>query len=76
MCMAPALMTNTDKCWGAFDPLRARLFMRTVLPAALVLVFCAGCGTPDYHFTAYVGQQNNWTTSTGSYVKIIEDVPI
>ncbi|MCX6905416.1 MAG: hypothetical protein NTW03_18445 [Verrucomicrobia bacterium] len=50
--------------------------MKTMFTAALALFFCAGCGTPNYHFTPYVGQQKNWTTSTGSYVTIVEGVPL
>jgi hypothetical protein len=44
--------------------------------ALLSLGLLTACGTPNYHFTAYVGQQRNWTTSPGSYVKIVEDVQI
>jgi len=50
--------------------------MKLSLPTLLALILCAGCGTPNYHFTPYVGQQKNWTTSTGSYVTMVEGVPL
>ena len=30
-----------------------------------------GCGTP-YGFSPYVGQQENWTTGVGGYVKVVD----
>lgn len=50
--------------------------MKNLRTALLVLCFCTACGTPNYHFVAYLGQQSNWTTSNGSYVKTVEGVPI
>jgi hypothetical protein len=42
-----------------------------IAAAAIALV---GCGTP-YTYSPYVGQQKNWTTSPGSYVRNVRDVP-
>ncbi len=36
----------------------------------------AGCGTPDFHFMPWVGQQQNWATSPGGYVRIVDGVEI
>jgi hypothetical protein len=44
-----------------------------VLGAGLLL---AGCSTPNYHFMPWVGQQQNWATSPGSYVRIVDGVEI
>lgn len=49
------------------------LFYRISLVAA-VAVAVVGCGTP-YTYSPYVGQQKNWTTSAGGYVRNVEGVP-
>lgn len=43
----------------------------TLVVAAVALV---GCGTP-YSYSPYVGQQKNWTTSPGGYVRYVQGVP-
>lgn len=42
---------------------------------AIAAVALVGCGTP-YTFSPYVGQQKNWTTSPGGYVRYVQGVPI
>jgi hypothetical protein len=53
--------------------------MKTIFARAILFVATAaaivGCGTP-YQFSPYVGQQKNWTTSPGGYVRYVKDVPI
>jgi hypothetical protein len=44
------------------------------LPLSLVLGLC-GCGT-GYEFSPYVGQQQNWTTGAGGYVRMVDNVPL
>jgi hypothetical protein len=46
-----------------------RIFLVTATAVAIV-----GCGTP-YTYSPYVGQQQNWTTSAGGYVRYVQDVP-
>ncbi len=46
-----------------------RYIMKRMIPALLLFVFC-GCG-PSYTFSPYVGQQSNWQTEPGSYVKVV-----
>jgi hypothetical protein len=41
-----------------------------MIPALLLFVVC-GCG-PGYNFSPYVGQQQNWQTEPGSYVKVVD----
>ena len=43
--------------------------MKTLIPAILLTVLC-GCGV-GYTFMPYVGQQQNWTTQPGAYVKVV-----
>jgi hypothetical protein len=38
---------------------------------ALLLVFVCGCGSA-YTFNPYYGQQQNWSTSPGGYVKVVD----
>jgi hypothetical protein len=45
-----------------------------LLPFPLVLGLC-GCG-PGYEFSPYVGQQQNWTTGAGGYVRMVDKVPL
>jgi hypothetical protein len=49
------------------------LGFRIVLIAATAVAI-VGCGTP-YTYSPYVGQQKNWTTSAGGYVRYVEGVP-
>jgi hypothetical protein len=44
--------------------------IKMVIPGLLMLGLC-GCG-PGYTFSPYVGQQQNWTTGPGGYVKIVD----
>jgi hypothetical protein len=44
--------------------------MKRMIPALLLFVVC-GCG-PGYNFSPYIGQQQNWTTQTGGYVKVVD----
>jgi hypothetical protein len=37
---------------------------------ALLLMFACGCGTP-YNFSPYYGQQQNWQTQPGGFVKVV-----
>ena len=52
--------------------------MKSILLKAFVVGSVAaavvGCGTP-YSYSPYVGQQKNWTTSPGGYVRYVQDVP-
>jgi hypothetical protein len=48
--------------------------MKRILPALLMLVLC-GCG-PGYTFSPYIGQQQNWTTQPGGYVKTVDGIAI
>ncbi|MGZ5545540.1 MAG: hypothetical protein ACXWIU_12770, partial [Limisphaerales bacterium] len=52
--------------------------MKSIAFRALLVVAVAaavvGCGTP-YSFSPYVGQQKNWTTSPGGYVRDVQGVP-
>src|SRR5277367_3091478 len=45
-----------------------------VLSVSLVLCVC-GCG-PDYTYSPYVGQQQNWTTGPGGYIRMVDHVPL
>jgi hypothetical protein len=44
--------------------------MKRMIPALLMLVVC-GCG-PGYEFSPYYGQQQNWQTQSGGYVKVVD----
>ena len=51
--------------------------MKTILrllPLSLALWVC-GCG-PGYSFSPYVGQQQNWSTGPGGYVRMVDHVPL
>ncbi|MDB6059567.1 MAG: hypothetical protein JWO95_3411 [Verrucomicrobiales bacterium] len=50
-------------------PIVFRAFLVVAVAAAIV-----GCGTP-YTYSPYVGQQKNWTTAPGGYVRYVRDVP-
>jgi hypothetical protein len=50
--------------------------MKKLLLLTLACLGVAGCGTPNYHFQPYVGQQQNWATSPGSFVQNIDGVDI
>jgi len=45
-----------------------------LLPVSLALCLC-GCG-PGYNFSPYVGQQQNWTTGPGGYIRLVDHVPL
>jgi hypothetical protein len=44
--------------------------MKKMIPALLLILVC-GCG-PGYNFSPYIGQQQNWTTQPGGYVKVVD----
>ncbi len=48
--------------------------MKRMIPALLLFVVC-GCGTP-YKFSAYVGQQENWATQPGGFVKVVDNATL
>jgi hypothetical protein len=48
--------------------------MKKMIPALLLMVVC-GCG-PGYNFSPYVGEQQNWTTQPGGYVKVVDNATI
>jgi hypothetical protein len=50
-----------------------RLILRIFL-IATTAVAIVGCGTP-YTYSPYVGQQKNWTTSPGGYVRNVQGIP-
>ena len=45
-----------------------------LLPVSLALCLC-GCG-PGYNFSPFVGQQQNWTTGPGGYIRLVDHVPL
>jgi hypothetical protein len=52
-------------------------YMKTIfrlLPLSFAICLC-GCG-PGYNFSPYVGQQANWATGAGSYVKMVDHAQI
>ncbi len=49
---------------------RQKYIMKRMIPTLLLFVVC-GCG-PGYQFSPYYGQQQNWTTSSGGYVKVVD----
>ena len=50
---------------------------KNLFTAVVALALCTACSSnPKYDFTAYVGPQQNWTTSAGGYVKSIKGIPI
>lgn len=49
--------------------------MKNLLFLSLACFALTACST-DYHFRPYVGQQQNWATSPGSYVERVEGVDI
>ncbi len=48
--------------------------LKLVLPALALAALC-GCGTP-YSFSPYMGEQKNWMTSPGGYVRIVDKATI
>jgi hypothetical protein len=48
--------------------------MMRLLPLSLALCLCA-CG-PGYNFSPFVGQQQNWTTGPGGYIRLVDHVPL
>ena len=51
-----------------------RYVMKRMIPAFLLFVVC-GCGTP-YNFSPYVGQQENWGTQPGGFVKVVDNATL
>ena len=49
--------------------------MKFAFTGLVALAFLTGCST-DYRFTQFVGQQQNWTTSGGSFVRTVNNIPI
>jgi hypothetical protein len=45
-----------------------------LLPVSLALWLC-GCGA-GYTFSPYVGQQQNWATGPGGYIRMVNNVPV
>lgn len=45
-------------------------YWKTILPVAALVALC-GCG-PSYTFSPWVGEQQNWVTGNGSYVKMVK----
>jgi len=54
--------------WGR--GLVMRCIMKRMIPALLLLALC-GCG-PGYSFSPYYGQQQNWATQPGGFVKVVD----
>jgi hypothetical protein len=54
--------------WGRGPVMR--YIMKKMMPVLLLCVLC-GCGTP-YTFSPYIGEQQNWQTEPGSYVKVVD----
>jgi hypothetical protein len=46
-----------------------------LLPLSVAALFLCGCG-PGYTFTPWMGQQQNWATGPGGYVRMVNNVPI
>jgi hypothetical protein len=44
--------------------------LKLIVPGLALLGLC-GCG-PGYTFSPYVGDQQNWTTGPGGYVKMVD----
>jgi hypothetical protein len=44
--------------------------LKTIIPGIVFLGLC-GCGS-DYTFSPFVGEQQNWTTGAGGYVKLVD----
>jgi hypothetical protein len=47
-----------------------KYIMKRMIPALLLLAVC-GCGA-GYDFSPYYGQQQNWQTQAGGYVKVVD----
>ena len=45
-----------------------------VVPGLLLIGLC-GCG-PGYTFSPYVGEQQNWSTGSGGYVKLVKNASL
>jgi hypothetical protein len=46
-----------------------------MIPALLLFIIC-GCSGPGYDFSPYIGQQQNWTTQPGGYVKVVDNATL
>ncbi|MGP8198863.1 MAG: hypothetical protein ACLQU4_05105 [Limisphaerales bacterium] len=44
--------------------------MKKIIPALLLFALC-GCST-GYNYSPYVGQQENWSTQPGGFVKVVD----
>jgi hypothetical protein len=49
-------------------------YLKLILPLIAATAFC-GCGTP-YNYSPYVGEQKNWITTPGSYVRVVDKATI
>ena len=47
-----------------------RYDMKKIIPALLLFLLC-GCST-GYNYSPYVGQQENWSTQPGGFVKVVD----
>jgi hypothetical protein len=54
--------------WGLGTVMK--YIMKRMIPVLLLFVVC-GCGTP-YSFSPYYGQQQNWATQPGGFVKVVD----
>src|ERR1700678_3820010 len=68
--MRPVSMQDSSK-WPVLGYVKTILYL---LPVSLALFLC-GCG-PGYNFSPYVGQQQNWTTGPGGYIRLGNHVPL
>ena len=49
-------------------------YWKTILPVVALGLLC-GCG-PSYTFSPYVGEQQNWQTGSGGYVKQVNNATL
>jgi hypothetical protein len=49
--------------------------MKRMFSALLLATVLCGCGT-GYVYSPYIGQQQNWPTQVGGYVKVIDKVTV
>jgi len=72
--MKNANATNNGGCLKSRAELGQKYIIKRMLPALLLIVVC-GCG-PGYNFSPFIGQQQNWTTQPGGYVKVVDKVTL
>jgi hypothetical protein len=70
LSLLPVSMQDSRK-WSVLGNVKTILYL---LPVSLALCLC-GCG-PGYNFSPYVGQQQNWTTGPGGYIRLVDHVPL